>query len=624
MSDNDTATAKTNMFNPFPRFYPCLRSYLAFQKANAPELIFFPYADVLSVGLMLSDGEKVHHLKDVELTQIGISIEEAIDLAVENLQQKSPGQFRIVQAGFYTSPWKDSYDSARLLLTDLFTGLDVDGEIIALTPTPDSLFVTGSKDPVGLELLVQIGTTLIKEPNSILALPLVLRNGLWESFSLPIDDPAFDTVNGYRMNVLSQLYDTQETMVRASPNEYLPEREEPQARWELSKGKPELTWKLVKPKGPKRERLFVSPFILANDKNRGYLYSRTSVMDGSINLIPECEIVEFFQRDRGEKSCVARASLGKVFEVLSNNLELEQGLHPARWRLDKFPEPEQLAALGMAPMTCGHWSLHADAQSEVSARNQSDVSARNQSDFVASAQQNFFTNTQQDRSNQQDRSARRDSTNAALQAIVNMAIPNGAILKHKAEAKGKESTLEFLVSDSEVDLKEFYLKHLKVGSVVEVPTEHGTFTIAESLGAACTREAWFGPSRVEGQNLLRLIKRVNFSTPSVHNAFVKQSQALRAFEEMFGISIPENVQPKDVLQTTEENTLQNFVTKDSPDMVLQFLRVQMSGPNTIYIPADKQNPHVIIKMNSGLIATVSPDKIPDGTHFSLAKSIEKR
>lgn len=593
------------MDNPLSRLFPCMRSYVTFQKANVPELIYFPYADVLSVGLVLDDGQNAHHLKDVELAQLGVSVDEAIDLAVGNLHHISTGHFRTVQAGFYTSPWKDSYDGARLLLTDLFANLDVDGEVVALTPTPDSLFVTGSKDPIGLELLMQIGATLVREPNSILALPLVLRNGLWESFTVPISDPVFDTVNAYRMNVLSQVYETQEGLVRASPGEYEPEQEELPAKWELSKGKPELTWELVKPKPPKRQKLFISPFILANDKNRGYLYSRTSVMDGCVNLIPECGIVEFFRRDQGQKTCMARAPFHKVVEVLSNSIELDQTLHPARWRLSSFPDTTQLSALGMAPMTSGYWSL--------SAHNQTNSSAQ---PVLADAPPDGFF--------QPDSvtNARPDNSIAKLETIVNIPIPDGAILKHKAEAKDKESTLEFILPDSVADLKDFYLKNLKVGSAAEVPTEHGMFTIAESLGAACTREAWFGPSKLEGQTLLRLIKRVNFSTPSVHNAFIKQSQSLRSFEELFGISLPENVQPEGDLETTKENTLQNFVTRDTPDTVLQFLRVQMSGPNTVYIPADKENPHVIIKMNSGLIGTVSTEKTPEGTHFSLAKSLK--
>lgn len=607
MNDSNTSNSGVTPNNPLSRLFPRLRTYISFQKADNPELIFFPYADVLSVGLFLDDGENVHHLKDSELEQLGVSVDVAIDIAVGNLHQMSAGSFRTVQAGFYTSPWKDSYDGARLLLTDLFSRLDVDGEIVALTPTTDSLFVTGSNDPIGLELLMQIGSTLVKEQNSVLALPLVLRNGLWEPFSPPITDPIFDTINAYRMNVLSQLYEAQESMVRESADDYLPERVEPPARWELSKGKSELTWELVKPKAQKRERLFVSPFILGNDKNRGYLYSRTSVMEGSINLVPECEIVEFFQRDQGQKTCVARATFGRVSEVLSNSLVLEQTLYPARWRLSSFPDAAQLTALGIAPMTCGVWSLQSNAQS----------------DSDSNATSNYFANTQPGSpDSQQKSSVEQNNSVAELQAIVNIPIPDGALLKHKAEAKGKESVLEFIVPNSEAELKEFYLKKLKVGSAAEVPTELGMFTIVENIGAACTREAWFGPSKVDGQTLVRLIKRVNFSTPSVHNAFIKQSQSLRTLEELFGVSLPENVQPKDSLQTTTENKLQNFVTKDTPDTVLQFLRVQMSGPNTVYVPGDKLNPHVVIRMNTGLIGTVLPDKTPEGTHFSLAKSVD--
>ncbi|MBX9692062.1 MAG: hypothetical protein K2Z81_06740, partial [Cyanobacteria bacterium] len=187
------------------RLLPFMRSHMSLQRDNfraasceshdtEDELVIFPYADVLGVGLVLDIDETPRQMRYSDLDQLGLSAEDAIEIAVENLSRNSTEPFRLVQAGFYASSWKDSYDGARLLLTDKFSKLQVDGEVVAITPTPDTLLVTGSKDISGLHLMMSLSTTLIKEQNAVKALPMVLRDNLWTSFVVPPSDPLFDTV----------------------------------------------------------------------------------------------------------------------------------------------------------------------------------------------------------------------------------------------------------------------------------------------------------------------------------------------------------------------------------------------------------------------------------------------
>jgi hypothetical protein len=519
--------------------------------APTDELIYFPYADILGVGLVTHtiDGaaDKVEAIRQSKLDQLELSAEEAIDIAVNNLHQISSEPFRKVQVGFYTSPWKDQYDGARLLLTELFSNLKVDGEVVALTPTPGTLFVTGSKDLTGIELMMSIAATLRKEPNAVLSLPLVLRDGLWAPLIVPIDDPIFDIINSNRISILSTLYKEQDPF--------------------LADGKVD------------KHRVYPTSFTVDRDKTLGYEYCKTKIYAGSVHTIPECDIIEFFQKDKaGKNNCVARAPFEKVVELLpSSFLKKEPGFRPARWRFNNFPRPVELQTLGLMPNDSGHWSLPDRSEDEIQRKK--------------------------------------------LEKLVSITIPPGAILTSESDAKNKETILEFVVPQTIDQLKDFYQAQFKIGNLIGVPTEQGPFTIAESLGAACSREAWFGPGKVEGEIELRLVKRVNFNTPALHTAFVTQNELLRQLEQFFDLSLAPDMQPQGEMQVSIESAMQNFASPDTADAVVQFFRIQMSGPQTMYTSADKSSPHTIIDMSAGLIVTVNVGKPREITQFSITKSV---
>ncbi|MDZ4834443.1 MAG: hypothetical protein SGJ27_11755 [Candidatus Melainabacteria bacterium] len=308
---------------------PCLRTYVSLQQLNdacrkqpdsthANELVFFPYADVLGIGLVIDKGETMQHVRYLELEKLNTGVEDAIDIAVQNLTKLSSAPLRVVQPGFYTSPWKDSYDGARLLLTNLFTDVKVAGDIVALSPTPDSLFVTGSQDPLGLELLTALGHGLMKSSSCVAALPLVLQDGIWQPFVLHVDDPAFDTINSYRMNILNQLYQAQDA--------------------------------LLSHQATRQAGTFISPFALDTDKTSKFFFSKTSVLEDSACIMPETDVVEFFRRSaEGKKECVARASFETVLQVLNQTMLKDPTSRPCRWHLSVFPSATELSQLAIMP-----------------------------------------------------------------------------------------------------------------------------------------------------------------------------------------------------------------------------------------------------------------------------------
>lgn len=307
---------------------PCVRTLSSFQQANITfrkqpsysaekEIIFFPYAEVLAMGLVFDDPETMKHLRFIDVEELGLEVEDAIDIAVGNLRAISAGPMRVVQPGFYTSPWKDFYDGSRLMLPELFEELDVAGDVVALSPAPDALFVTGSKDLIGLELMSALGQSLMRHPRSVWCMPLVLKDGVWQAFVVQPDDAAFDTINTYRMNVLNSLYQSQEGMLED----------------------------VAKDTGA-----FIAPFVIETDANRDYLFSKTNVIEEKICIIPEADVIEFFTREHGGiRDCVGRAPFETVSQILGDKLVPDTAFRPKRWHMSQFPSSDDLRAIGTMP-----------------------------------------------------------------------------------------------------------------------------------------------------------------------------------------------------------------------------------------------------------------------------------
>lgn len=551
------APLPTNSNDLLARLLPCLRTLNFFQSSNlkaramAPpdtssgELVFFSYADVLAVGLVFDKGETVQHARHFELERIGLDAEAAIDIAVQNLKQLSHDSMRPVQHGFYTSPWKDSYDGCRLLLPEIFSKLSVQGEVVALAAAADNLFVTGSEDIVGLELMTTLGAALMQSPAAVPALPLVLRDGTWESFQLAVDDPAFDTINTYRQNVLRMLYKEQEDLLQQS--------------------------------SPAGRSSTITPFVFDHDRKRGFLFSKTSVLDGSVNVIPETDVVEFFKKNwMGKEECVSRASLARVTQILASKLTKDPILQPGRWYLNEFPSAAELAALGKMPPE--------------------------QSPLV-SAKTSF------------------EATDLSVfEILVSLPIPKGAKPTSSTLEKPNTQVCEFIYSGSVSELQEFYLSNLRIGGFKQLETKQGVFFETGLYGAGCTREVMFGPSKIRGETLLRLVKRVNYDTLATRNALIKQSPLLRSLEQFFGLSIPEDTRIKGEFRTSDKSGSQYLLSSNSPDQLMRFFRTQLLGPRPIFMGPDSDgSPDIFMDIKSGITILVAAKATAEGTLITLSR-----
>ncbi len=120
-----------------------LRSFLEGRTVQPKPLPSKATGEHLVASLAYDWPQAVQGLDDDNLTEWGVSLYEAMEVARENLEEAAVGYGKIGD-GFYSFMSGDTYDASRITLVERTQGLEVKGKLIAMVPSRDSLFVTGS------------------------------------------------------------------------------------------------------------------------------------------------------------------------------------------------------------------------------------------------------------------------------------------------------------------------------------------------------------------------------------------------------------------------------------------------------------------------------------------------
>lgn len=112
-----------------------------------------------------------------------VSLDEALEAAVNNLAVRSTEPFVQVSPGLYKAPWTDAYAASRLALPGLFRKIGVKGDPVALALNRDLLYVAGAGDPPALAALFAAAKQPAARERSISYAPVVLRGERWEPFT---------------------------------------------------------------------------------------------------------------------------------------------------------------------------------------------------------------------------------------------------------------------------------------------------------------------------------------------------------------------------------------------------------------------------------------------------------
>ncbi|WP_273820942.1 DUF1444 family protein [Pseudomonas asplenii] len=86
----------------------------------------------------------------------GVTFDEALSSAVQNLRETTPEAFEPIIPGLYLGRWGDGYDISRVLLPDVLQRAPIKGRPVFMIPTNDVLMVTGDKDEQGMAQMVEV------------------------------------------------------------------------------------------------------------------------------------------------------------------------------------------------------------------------------------------------------------------------------------------------------------------------------------------------------------------------------------------------------------------------------------------------------------------------------------
>jgi hypothetical protein len=276
-----------------------------------PEVVLKNLADGLVVGLAYDTERNIASIGRSSFEPWGVTLEEAFKAAKENLWEKTDPNRFAGQNGVYWSEFADSYDSSRILLTELIYRLSVDGDPVAFVPNRDEFLVTGSNNSAGLAAILKGGMeSHFKHAHSLSPNLYVLVDGTWK-----LHVPEDKSVRELWMKIKRQ----RDAIDYGEQQKLLNEIHELQ---DID--------------------IFVASYKIYERKD-GLSYSAcvwTNQIDSSL---PRSENIAFMADVENPDYFVVPWEAAA--SVIGNLLELEPNLVPPRYRARQFPSEEQLEKL---------------------------------------------------------------------------------------------------------------------------------------------------------------------------------------------------------------------------------------------------------------------------------------
>jgi uncharacterized protein YtpQ (UPF0354 family) len=277
-----------------------------------------PYIDAFaplsadSVIMLACDSERtIQTLTGATLKNWGVSFDEALAVATDNLRDASAPKFERAAPGIFVGNWGDSYDASRLLFSDLFYRLELGGEPVAMAPTRQRLLAASANDKVALMGMLALARSAVEqEGRQVSALMYRFEGGKPVEF---VSDDA--DVNAMAQDLkkifLQDDYHSQKQL-------------------------------LDKLNTKANLDVFVASYKLLQSQDSGRIFSYGVWTDNVDTLLPEVDKVALvrYHEESGEPDTRVVA----WEELRAQFAELQQAVpgYPVRYRLSRFPSREQL------------------------------------------------------------------------------------------------------------------------------------------------------------------------------------------------------------------------------------------------------------------------------------------
>jgi len=266
----------------------------------------------LTHTLVLDTPKSINDCSVESMEKMGLNDKMAYEIAADNLRRR-PGGFEELRPGLYRSVWKDQYDATRMMYSEFYANLPINGRPVVMVPNRDVLLITGERDEVGLETMTKVAVEALKLPRPMSGLAYRLDSS-WVPFLPPVDHRAYPLLKELQVGQMRNLYDEQ--------------------RQEMTGG--DITDK---------NGVFISFYVTRKDK-LGNFSGITMLFDGVDMSIAEADEIVFMEPmcDGKPGATIGFADWDVVAEVLGDALELED-VYPVRYRVRRYPTTEELARI---------------------------------------------------------------------------------------------------------------------------------------------------------------------------------------------------------------------------------------------------------------------------------------
>ena len=152
-------------------------------------------------------------LSESHLKKWGVSLDEAMTVARQNLLTLPMPVFVSPHPGVHVSRTGDNYDATRLILTEVVGELPVSGATIAMPVQRDTLIITGTEDEAGLAAMAEIAVEEHKKPYGIALLAFRLEQGEWLPWLPAPEHPQHQAFRNLELQYISEAYSRQKRLL---------------------------------------------------------------------------------------------------------------------------------------------------------------------------------------------------------------------------------------------------------------------------------------------------------------------------------------------------------------------------------------------------------------------------
>ncbi|SDH54434.1 MULTISPECIES: DUF1444 family protein [unclassified Duganella] len=292
---------------------------LAGSKAKPYGEAFAPFSDDSVIMLALDSERSIQTLTGSVLEGWGVSFDEVLAAAIDNLRDMSVASFQQVVPGVFMASWNDNYETSRLLFSDLFYQLGVGGEPVAMAPTRNKLLVASANDETGLIAMLALARSLVEdEGRQVSALMYRFEQGKPVEF-VPVQPEVLRLATELKKILLLNDYQMQKEML------------------DKLNQKAQLD-------------LFVASYKLVQSEATGRVHSYGVWTDQVDTLLPEVDKVALvrYHEESGEPD----VRVVEWEELRSHIKELQHAVagYPVRYHLPTFPSRELLESLTCVEM----------------------------------------------------------------------------------------------------------------------------------------------------------------------------------------------------------------------------------------------------------------------------------